>query len=271
MKKLIIAISFITLITACTNKRKLFEVSGKITNATAKKVYLQYLVWGADRPIVVDSTSLQKDGSFILSTAYGKEESIYELLIENEASILLINDNEKVFLNIDINNFKNYTINGSTASAGLHGFLNTYGTVYPELIGLTQRLDTLENEINRNDSITTVVKLTKELQLQKVNASITTAFKNTNSPALQYYLIAKAFVTMPLPQIKQLNTVAISQHPNHSGLAFLKSVITKELEKQTIKALILKRETDSIKIKNDSLNKKIIDTTKKNKVDTLHK
>ena len=271
MKKLIIAISFITLITACTNKRKLFEVSGKIINPTAKKVYLQYLVWGANRPIVVDSTTLLKDGSFILSTAYGKEESIYELIIENGASVLLINDNEKIFLNLDINNFKKYAINGSTASADLHSFLNSYSTVYPELIGLTQRLDTLENEINRNDSITTVVKLTKELQLQKINASITSAFKNTNSPALQYYLIAKAFVTMPLLQIKQLNTIAIGQHPNHSGLAFLKSVITKELEKQTIKALAQQRQADSIKIKIDSLKKKMIDTIKRTSVNTLLK
>ncbi len=271
MKKIAIIICIISIVTGCFNKRKLFEVSGKITNATAKKVYLQYLVWGADRPIVVDSTSLLKDGSFILSTAYGKEESIYELLIENGSSVLLINDNEKVFLNLDINNFKKYTVNGSTASADLHSFLNSYSTVYPELIGITHRLDTLENEINRNDSITTVVKLTKELQLQKVNASITTAFKNTNSPALQYYLIAKAFVTMPLPQIKQLNTIAIGQHPSHSGLAFLKSVITKELEKQTIKALAQQREADSIKIKIDTLKKKMIDTIKKTTVKTLLK
>ena len=261
----------ISIITACNNKRKLFTVSGKINNTTAKKVYLQYLVWGAERPMIVDSTSIQKDGSFILSTAYGKEESIYELIIENTASVLLINDNEKVFLNLDVNNFKKYTINGSSASADLHAFLNTYSTVYPELIGLTQRIDTLGNEINRNDSISTVVKLTKELQLQKVNTCITTSFKNTSSPALQYYLIAKAFVTMPLAQIKQLNMVAISQHPSHSGLAFLKSVIIKELEKQTQKALVQQRQTDSIKIKIDSLNKKLIDTTKKIKVDTLHK
>jgi hypothetical protein len=271
MKKLIIAIYFISLVTACGNKRKLFEVSGKITNTTAKKVYLQYLVWGADRPIIVDSTSLQKDGSFIVATAYGKEESIYELLIENTASLLLINDNETIFLNVAMNNFKKYTINGSTASADLHSFLNTYSTVYPEFIGLTQRIDTIENDVNKNDSITTVVKLTKELQLQKINTSITTVFKNTNSPALQYYLIAKAFVTMPLQQIQQLNSAAIGQHPSHTGLAFLKSVITKELEKQKQKALVLQRQIDSIKMKSDSLNKKIIDTTKRVSVDSLRK
>lgn len=262
MKQLLIVISFINIVTACNDKHRLFEVSGKITNTSAKKVYLQYLVWGAAQPIVVDSMSLQKDGNFELSTAYGKEESMYELVFDTATSLLLINDNEKVFVNIDRNNFKKYIINGSTASSNLHEFLNNYSMVYPTMLATNQRFDTIANEKNIGDSIKTVVRLEKDRQLQKINTIITNAFKNTNSPALQYYLIAKAFATAPLQQIQQLNTVAIGQHPNHSGLAFLKSVIAKELAKETIKQLALKRQADSIKIKNDSLNKRIIDTTK---------
>ncbi len=267
MKKLIIAISFITLISACGNKRKVFEVSGKITNSVSRKVCLQYLVWGAERPIVVDSNSLQKDGSFILSTAYGKEESLYELVIQDAPSVLLINDNEKVFLNLDLNNYKNYITNGSDASASLHMFLNSYSTEYPKLVGLIQQFDTIQNK-PISDSIKTVVRLEKENQLQKVNGIITTAFKNTTSPALQYYLTAKAFATLPLPQIQQLNTVAINQHPNHSGLAFLKSVIIKQMtianEKQKVIELAdLKRKKDSIKTSLDTLKKIPIDSLKK--------
>ena len=263
MKKLITAICLITLFAACANKRKVFEVSGKITNSASKKVYLQYLVWGADRPIIVDSTSLQKDGSFILSTAYGKEESLYELVIQNASNVLLINDNEKVFLNLDLNNYKTYITNGSDASTNLHTFLNNYNTEYPKLIGLVQQFDTIQNKLI-SDSIKTVVRLEKANQLQKVNAVITTAFKNTTSPALQYYLTAKAFATLPLPQIEQLNSVAFGQHPNHSGLTFLKSVITKDLAKQKAsKVADLKRKKDSIIHSLDTLKKIPMDSLKK--------
>lgn len=263
MKKILIIIGLVTLISACSNKRKVFVVSGKITNSASKKVYLQYLVWGAERPIVVDSTSLQKDGSFTLSTAYGNEESMYELVIQNAPSVLLINDNEKVFLNLDLNNYKNYITNSSDASTSLHTFLNSYSTEYPKLIGLIQQLDTIQNK-PISDSIKTVVRLEKENQLQKVNGVITTAFKNTTSPALQYYLIAKAFATLPLPQIQQLNSVAIGQHPNHSGLAFLKSVIAKELAKQKATEIAeLKRKKDSITNSLDTLKKIPIDSLKK--------
>lgn len=261
--KILIIIGFIALISACSNKRKVFEVSGKITNSVSKKVHLQYLVWGADRPIIVDSTSLQKDGSFILSTTYGKEESLYELVIQDASNVLLINDNEKVFLNLDLNNYKTYITNGSDASTSLHTFLNTYNTEYPKLIGLIQQFDTIQNK-PISDSIKTVVRLQKENQLQKVNGVITSAFKNTTSPALQYYLTAKAFATLPLPQILQLNSVAIGQHPNHSGLTFLKSVITKELAKQkAIDETELKRKKDSITNRLDTLKKIPIDSLKK--------
>lgn len=259
MKKLLIIISLIYLATACSNKRKLFEVSGKITNSTAKKVYLQYLVWGAENPIVVDSISLQKDGNFMLSTAYGNEESMYELAFDTTASILLINDNPKVFVNIDKNNFKNYVVNGSKASAALHDFLNIYSQVYPQLLATSQRLDTIAQEKGITDSIKTVVKLEKEQQLQKVNTSITNAFKNTNSPALQYYLIAKAFATMPLSQIQELATVASSQNNSHSGLAFIKSIVTKQIDKEKAALqAIEKQQKDSLAIvQKDSLARQI--------------
>jgi hypothetical protein len=42
MKNILIILTLISIATACNNKRKLFEVSGKITNSTAKKAYLQY-------------------------------------------------------------------------------------------------------------------------------------------------------------------------------------------------------------------------------------
>jgi Domain of unknown function (DUF4369) len=259
MKKLLIIISLIYLATACSNKRKLFEVSGKITNSTAKKVYLQYLVWGAENPIVVDSISLQKDGNFMLSTAYGNEESMYELAFDTTASILLINDNPKVFVNIDKNNFKNYVVNGSKASAALHNFLNNYSNTYPQLLATSQRLDTITLEKGITDSIKTVVKLEKEQQLQKVNTSITNAFKNTNSPALQYYLIAKAFATMPLSQIQELATVASSQNNSHSGLAFIKSIVTKQIDKEkTALQAIEKQQKDSLAmVQKDSLARQI--------------
>lgn len=259
MKQLLIVISFISIVTACNNKRKLFEVSGKITNSTAKKVYLQYLVWGAEKPIVVDSISLQKDGSFMLSTAYGNEESMYELVFDSIASVLLINDNPKVLVNIDRQNFKQYRVNGSKASAALHDFLNNYSTVYPQLLATSQRLDTIALEKGVTDSIKTVVKLEKEQQLQKVNTTITTAFKNTNSPALLYYLIAKAFATMPLSQIQELATVASSQNNSHSGLAFIKSIITKQIDKEkAAQQAIEKQLKDSLAmVQKDSLSKQL--------------
>ncbi|MFC4233451.1 DUF4369 domain-containing protein [Parasediminibacterium paludis] len=264
MRKLLIIIGLISVVASCNNKRKLFEVSGKITNSTARKVYLQYLVWGAEKPIVVDSISLQKDGSFVLSTAYGNEESIYELVFDTTASVLLINDNPKLFVNIDKQNFKQYSINGSKASIALHDFLNEYSNAYPKLLATSQRLDTIASEKGITDSIKTVVKLEKAQQLEKVNTTITNAFKNTNSPALQYYLVAKAFATMPLSQIQELATIANTQHTSHSGLAFIKSIINKQVEKEkAARQAIEKEKQDTIAArKRDSAQQKVkIDST----------
>lgn len=259
MKQLLIVISLISVVTACNNKRKLFEVSGKITNSTAKKAYLQYLVWGAEKPIVVDSISLQKDSSFMLSTAYGNEESMYELVFDTTTSVLLINDNPKLLVSIDKQNFKQYTVNGSKASATLNDFLNNYSLAYPQLLAISQRLDTIALEKGITDSIKTVATLEKDRYLQKINNIITNAFKNTNSPALKYYLIAKAFSTLPLAQIQELATIASEQHNTHSGLAFIKSIVNKQAEKEkAVTIAIEKQQKDSIvTIQKDSLTKKI--------------
>ena len=60
-----------------------FEVEGDIKNANAKTVYLIESSLVDLRPVVVDSTNIEKDGSFQLQTLT-KEESIYSLRLDQE-------------------------------------------------------------------------------------------------------------------------------------------------------------------------------------------
>ena len=81
---------------ACQEKKYgAFTVSGKISNAPAKKVFLQELPFGGQQPIILDSTSLASNGNFILR-AMGKEEGLYRLVVEGGPDVLLVNDNKNI-------------------------------------------------------------------------------------------------------------------------------------------------------------------------------
>ncbi len=229
-KQLLGFIAFIIILSSCKQGRDVFEVHGKITNATGNKVFLSILQPGIKQPLTVDSSTLQKDGSFVLKTLNPKQETLFTLSLENGTEVLLVSDNKKVFVNLDLNNYKSYTTNGSKASSVLHDFLKEYEVSYTKLVEVMKRYDTLKT--TDSDSLKTVVRAEKKESLNNVNDLLSLSIKNAGSPALQYYLIAKAFATMPLQQLEQLAVNAQSEFKSYTGFTLLQTIIKAQVAAQ---------------------------------------
>jgi peroxiredoxin len=243
MKKIFIAaIASISLI-ACKEKRYgAFVVAGRIEHSPSQKVYLEELPFGGEQPVVLDSTTLKPNGNFELR-ALGKEEGLYMVAIEKGPEVLIINDNKSIKLRLDIQNYKSYTTEGSVATAALHEFLENYSKQFASFVENYMKADSLE-KIKASDSIVTVINLQKDEQLKKLNSLITSTASNSPSPALRFFVIGKAFKTMPPEDIKKLTDASCEKFKDHAGLQKMKGIIDMQLANNPQFALLNKPAPD---------------------------
>jgi len=203
MKKiLMLCLPVLILIVGCSPKKHgPFVVSGLIEHPNSEKVYLMEVPFGAQQPIMLDSATLSKKGTFELR-AYGKEEGLYVVGVQNGPEVLIINDGSHLKLRLDVNSYKTYTIEGSVASLYLHNFLNQYDSTFSLLKDAFVQVDSLSKKDSSNQLKIAISEKTK--QMAAVNALIRENIKNTQSPTLGCYLTSIAFRTMELTEIKSL-------------------------------------------------------------------
>ena len=237
MKKIFLVILVAIAFTSCKEKKYgPFIISGRIEHSPNSKVLLEELPYGEQNPVVVDSTTLKSNGNFELR-AYGTEEKLYMVVVQDGPEVLFINDGKDIKLKLDAKNYTAYTTEGSPASTALHGFLEEYSKQFSELVKAFTLADSL-TQTHQSDSLIIVANLRKDNQLKKINDLITTSINNTSSPALKFYLIGKAFKTMEPEEIKKLAYAAAGQYKTHQGLQKLKSIIDTQIASKPTSSLI---------------------------------
>ena len=226
MKRIIYLLSGILFLTvACRQQQSgSFTVSGKITHAPGKRIYLQELPYGGEQPVVLDSGSLQSNGSFELK-GMGKEESLYRLVLENGPDVLLVNDARHIELALDVNNYRSYKIEGSPVSASLHTLFEDYRRKDSALYKAFQQLDTLQKQ-KAPDSVLAIVRNTRDAAIKDMNKMVTDFIEQSPSPAARYYAIGMASRILPPDELKKLVTASADKFKEHGGLARIKSMLT---------------------------------------------
>jgi len=239
MKKIFIGVIALVAISSCKEKRfGAFIVAGKIENIGAEKIYLEELPFGGEAPVVLDSGTLDKKGTFELR-ALGKEEGLYLIAVQNGPEVLIINDSKSIKLRLDANNYKAYTTEGSDASAALHQFLEKYSTEFKLAANAFMLADSLQNT-KATDSARTVANLERDIQLKKFNAFLSDFINHAESPALRYYALGKSFKTMEPSEIKLLADASAEKFKDHAGLAKMKGIIDTQIESDPKFALLNK-------------------------------
>lgn len=90
-----------------------FVLSGRVDNASHLSSIILY-----EDETVVDSIALAENGDFYMEGT-APEATLYELRVEEESYMLILENGEKVEFNIDLNNPGEYVVKGSEASANL--------------------------------------------------------------------------------------------------------------------------------------------------------
>ncbi len=223
MKRILYMAAAVVLISSCQKKKYgAFTVSGKISNAPSKKIFLQELPYGGEQPVVLDSGTLKDNGNFELR-AVGKEESLYRLVVENGPDVLLVNDGKSIRVNMDVNNYRAYTIEGSEASESLHTLFEKFSVKDSILYGTLGMLDSLQR--GGNDSLVTIEKAKRDIQIKDMNKLVTEFINTSESPAARYYALGMGSRTMPPDELKSLADASANKFKQHTGLAKIKALL----------------------------------------------
>jgi len=180
------------------------------------------LPYGGEQPIVLDSGTLKDNGNFELR-AVAKEESLYRLVVENGPDVLLVNDGKSIRVNMDVNNYRAYTIEGSDASESLHTLFEKFSVKDSVLYGTLGMLDSLQR--GGNDSLLTVEKAKRDIQIKEMNKLVTDFINTSESPAARYYALGMGSRTMPPDELKLLADASAEKFKEHTGLAKIKALL----------------------------------------------
>ncbi len=234
------------LITSCAQKKHdAFVVSGVIENAPGKKVLLMETPSGIAQPIVLDSTFLKEKGSFTLK-GRANEEGIFRLVLENGPDVVLINDNNTIKLHLDVNDYRNYKVEGSPASESLHKLFEDYREKDSAILTTFKKIDSVR-ALPKQDTVAEVLQARNDKEIEGLNNMLKNYINNTKSPSAALYALGIASQTIPNEEIKSMIDASAKKYPEHAGLAKIKSMLavkTTEQPANTTYALLNKEAPD---------------------------
>lgn len=247
MKKLLFIVVALVTLSACQEKKYgAFTVSGKIDNAPGKKIFLQELPYGGQQPVILDSGTLKSSGTFTLR-GMGKEEGLYRVVIENGPDVLLVNDGKSIKLEMDVNNYRAYKLEGSPASESLHTLFEEYRGKDSALYQTFMQLDSLQKQ-NAGDSVMNLLHGKRDAQIKEMNTMVSGYINQSNSAAARYYALGMASRTMGQEEVLALANASFDKFKDHSGLAKIKSLLTVQQQPAAPKYALLNQQAPEISL-----------------------
>ena len=225
MKKTIYLLFAIILIAAACKEKKngTFVVKGEILHAPGKKISLIEAPYTNEQPVILDSALLDASGNFNLK-GRSNEEGIYRLVLDNGPDVILVNDNSEIIVHLDVNDYRNYKIEGSDASAGLHSLFEDYHARDSIILSNFKAINELEKNPGK-DSVVEVMKSANDKQVEGLNSLLHDFIKNNNSPAAVLYVLGIASQTIKSEELKAMVDLAAAKFPQHAGLARVKTML----------------------------------------------
>lgn len=239
LSNFIVLVLFVFISSCKDDKGNKFEVEGVVKNAAEDVIYLEEASLNTMQPTIVDSTKIEKDGSFKLTTTAG-EESLYILRFQKDPTpfATVINDAKSISINADIlNQTEPYTVKGSNASKQLKEFLLSSNQRLGYIYNLSMQADSLQQ--SRGSDSVAVTKINernktareyKEYALNFLNNSKSAPLSMFALGSYQSFASNAALGIEPFSS-EEMNTIineTVAKFPNHSGIASLQKMIQQQ-------------------------------------------
>jgi len=179
--------------------------------------------------VPVDSARLGADGSYSLKT-FAKEQELYMLTLNHEPVNIFINDNNKINISTDLNQFRTPDVAGSDATEKLYAFIKGYRVKDSVLNETLVQMDSAR-ATNMPDSLLQPLQLQAQTKAEEITAYFKNFIQQTNSPASAFYALELALArkTISPDTLNKMAAGAAAKFNNHNGLAVFKTVLSKAL------------------------------------------
>jgi peroxiredoxin len=196
MKQILFAVLVLGIISCTSKSGDSFTVEGTLKNTHVDVVYLEQNIANSERPLIIDSSKIDGEGKFKLSTTT-KEEGLFSLRAGNAKLpfAVLINDSKKITVDADLSNRSNiYTVTGSNATQELIKFdkmidqqldlMSQYKAHYDSVLD-NQNMDTATKKNFLEADVSNF-----ELAGKKMKDYVVSLTEKQNSPSLIIYAVS---------------------------------------------------------------------------------
>ncbi len=222
----ILVVAAILLMVSCKEKSNgKLEISGTIANAKGQTAYLSEAGSPSMSGFILDSMLLKDDkGEFTLHGT-APEESIYQISFSNGRFIYFINDNSRIKVKADMNNLRNFTIEGSSATSSINNFFDRMEQKVHVIDAANANITALQ-EAKASDSLLQLAKAEKNGAIENVNSLILTYLDSVNSPAAALTVFGIAMRSVNSQEnataLKEVSDRLLQKFPNYNKLKMLK-------------------------------------------------
>lgn len=188
------------------------------------RIVLEEIPYGGDmHPIMLDSFTLKGSSGTITLKGNGKEEGIYQVVVENGPSFLVINDVEKINVELDLSKRDNfYAVSGSEASQHLKDFITRYDE-RAEVINQTfMEIDSLK-QFGGSDSLLIEATNRKNRAIVKLNEYLKDFLTRADSPAESLFALGMCSRSFQREEFESVLNTAVKKFPEHKTLAQAKT------------------------------------------------
>lgn len=234
MIRFFISTVLVVLISCNSKEGGSFTVEGTVKNSSARMIYLEQNLANRERPLIVDSATLETSGNFQLSTETD-EEGLYSLRTDQSPYpfAVIINDSKKIKVNADLSKTNDvYTVSGSQASQGLIEIDKKIGKETQRMSQLAQHYNMVA-EMRPSDSLTQneidSLKLADSTQYESIATDLKNYIidlpSNANSATLVVYAVnlyqqigQRSGMKLSQMEIADIVNRSLKKFPDHIAL-----------------------------------------------------
>ncbi len=201
--------------------------------ASAPRVVLEEMPFGKNgRPVLLDSAVLNgKEGSIELK-GNGREEGIYQVVVENGPLLLLVNDASAIDVETDLARRDNaYTVNGSDASSKLQNFITRYDEDAAVISDVFAEIDSLR-QFGGTDSLLIAATNRKNQAITKLNDYLKAFIGKSDDPALTLFVLGMGSRSFQPDEFERMLGASVIKFPQYGALAQLKTMYEMEIAQQ---------------------------------------
>ena len=241
MKPFLLVMIVIAGLASCGEKNdKYFQVKGTVKNSEAKMIYLEETPVSTMQRMVLDSTTLEKDGSFELK-AKTTGESLFNLRLDAEVYpfVSVVNDEDEVTVHADFKKMDEfYTVEGSPASQQVKDYLFTSGKYFRKIYDARVQMDSL-SQANVPDSTLQDIATQLEKQATEVKTYTNQFIEKSKSPVVTIFALGSFQSTgsqlgiqgFDQDEMERLINQTVKKYPEHTGLLSIKKSFDQQKEK----------------------------------------